>query len=733
MLATSEPFAPSRAQKWALFGLGLLLAVVAYSVTLGIGPLAYHPARSAEMVATVDAYERTGVLLIKDTGSGSGYTQAPNDAPLSPAAWDDDPGSYLSASLVVGMTGVEDPFRALVHLQALFVALPMLWLPWTLAALFRRTRAGLAAVVLPLLVPLLKGAPLALLGTDYGLIGPGVPTPVYALYGLASSALFAVLSLLLLAAARRRGPRQLVGIVVGFGVLAGLCFLMRAWSGIGVVVGVGLLVALHARGFRRVLLGVAATATALVIAVATQSGVMSLLNADRAEATGMTVSELPVAHGTWHPLYLGLAYPGTVDDLPAPSALGISWDDRFGWDKARSVDPDVVIASNEYDAILKDFYLAELRTHPGAVAKMYVAKTLDTVRQNGLVFLAIATGLALTWRRASTSSAVRRAALLLAPTLAYAFVPAVLVMPLRYYFLELTAAAGLLLAVVVAGLAARTAARRPAAPCADAVCGPGCRAPEADVDLSVIVPTRNGAGHLAATLTALDGRLGPHDEILVVENGSTDDTWARLLEFAAARPSTGPELRLLRSEPGLGRAYGHGAAHSRGRRCLFTADDLPFAFTDLDAFNSAPDGPVLIGSKAHPDSRVTREPTRSAMSKAFRLLRRLALGDTVGDTQGTFYVDGSWARAFAAHAHEIGLLWTTELVAAARAQKLSVVEVPVTLIDSHAGVRSRFSWKSAVGPAVGLLRLAARRPGLARQRWPLGDDVVVPRRAESAQ
>jgi hypothetical protein len=72
------------------------------------------------------------------------------------------------------------------------------------------------------------------------------------------------------------------------------------------------------------------------------------------------------------------------------------------------------------------------------------------------------------------------------------------------------------------------------------------------------------------------------------------------------------------------------------------------------------------------------------MSGGFRLLRRILLGDTVGDTQGTFYVDGSWARAFAAHSHESGLLWTTELVAAARAKNLSVREVPVTLIDSPA-------------------------------------------------
>jgi hypothetical protein len=44
VLATSESFAPSRAKKWALFGLGLLLALVAFGTTLAIGPLQYHPA-----------------------------------------------------------------------------------------------------------------------------------------------------------------------------------------------------------------------------------------------------------------------------------------------------------------------------------------------------------------------------------------------------------------------------------------------------------------------------------------------------------------------------------------------------------------------------------------------------------------------------------------------------------------------------------------------------------------
>jgi hypothetical protein len=250
---------------------------------------------------------------------------------------------------------------------------------------------------------------------------------------------------------------------------------------------------------------------------------MGALNAERAEATGLAVSELPVAHGTWHSLYLGLSYSGRGST--EPSALGVRWDDRFGWDKARQVDPDVVISSLEYDAILKDFYLEELRAHPLTVARMYLAKTLDTAQQNGLVLLAIVVGLALTWRRAYVAAPVRRATMLLAPTLAYGFVPAVLVMPLRYYFLELSAATGLLLAVVLAGVVASTGARRSAAAgCKEGKCGPGCRAHDEDLDPSVIVPTRNGSSRVAATLTALGNRLRSRDEILVEERASTDGT-----------------------------------------------------------------------------------------------------------------------------------------------------------------------------------------------------------------
>ena len=90
--------------------------------------------------------------------------------------------------------------------------------------------------------------------------------------------------------------------------------------------------------------------------------------------------------------------------------------------------------------------------------------------------------------------------------------------------------------------------------------------------VSVVVPVRNGARTLPRTLAALAALEPMPDELVFVDNGSTDDTRARLEAFAAA----GPRAKVLV----LGEARrGASVARNTGTRA---ATGEVIAFTDAD-------------------------------------------------------------------------------------------------------------------------------------------------------
>lgn len=85
---------------------------------------------------------------------------------------------------------------------------------------------------------------------------------------------------------------------------------------------------------------------------------------------------------------------------------------------------------------------------------------------------------------------------------------------------------------------------------------------------SVIVPVRNGARYIGECLSSILDQLGPDDELIVVDNGSTDDTVA--LVQAAADPRI-----ILLHEPKPGPAAARNAAlrHVRGAYISFQDHD----------------------------------------------------------------------------------------------------------------------------------------------------------------
>jgi glycosyltransferase involved in cell wall biosynthesis len=85
--------------------------------------------------------------------------------------------------------------------------------------------------------------------------------------------------------------------------------------------------------------------------------------------------------------------------------------------------------------------------------------------------------------------------------------------------------------------------------------------------VSVVVPTYNGGRHLKATLTSLAAQTYPNVEIIVVDDGSTDDSCeVALASGAAYNVITQPNL-------GVAIARNRGLAHARGRWVGFIDQD----------------------------------------------------------------------------------------------------------------------------------------------------------------
>ena len=209
-----------------------------------------------------------------------------------------------------------------------------------------------------------------------------------------------------------------------------------------------------------------------------------------------------------------------------------------------------------------------------------------------------------------------------------------------------------------------------------------------DVTISYLVPIYNEERVLASTASAIVERLVAHpgSELIMVENGSTDSSPVLVEELARDLKGPGVDVIAAHSAKGYGNAMRHGIDLARGDLLVITAADLPFGFSDIDHALALDPRPVLIiGSKAHPDSKVANPLTRRVMSRAFWLLRWAVIGLRVGDSQGTILVDRTLAQRIRPHLTAGGFFFSTELIAIARRMGVSPVEVPVDYSTPRTG------------------------------------------------
>lgn len=220
--------------------------------------------------------------------------------------------------------------------------------------------------------------------------------------------------------------------------------------------------------------------------------------------------------------------------------------------------------------------------------------------------------------------------------------------------------------------------------------------------IAYVVPVHNQEQTLPRTIPRLAARLrgDPGSEVVLVENGSTDRSMAVCVELAARLNTREVSVRAVSSARGMGHALRRGMQLARAELVVLTAADLPFGFTDLDAYLALTDRPLLaIGSKAHPASKVQAPMLRRLMSDVFRRLRIALVDLHVGDSQGTILIDGALAHRLLPHLRCGDFLFSTELVCWAERYGVTAVEVPIMYTAGSGSTVSpvRDSWRMGVG------------------------------------
>jgi len=76
--------------------------------------------------------------------------------------------------------------------------------------------------------------------------------------------------------------------------------------------------------------------------------------------------KVPPQHPFWHPVYVGFGFLN--------NKYGIEYDDKVGYEKVRSIAPDVARCSQEYEAILKKEVFRLIKNDPFFAVKTFFAK-----------------------------------------------------------------------------------------------------------------------------------------------------------------------------------------------------------------------------------------------------------------------------------------------------------------------------------------------------------------------
>jgi len=235
----------------------------------------------------------------------------------------------------------------------------------------------------------------------------------------------------------------------------------------------------------------------------------------------------------------------------------------------------------------------------------------------------------------------------------------------------------------------------------------------------VVIPAFNEAARLPGAIRDVvayfDGRGEPY-EVVVVDDGSEDDTRERVGDVARAHPAV--RLEAFAANHGKGFAVRAGMQIARGALRLMADADGATPIAEVKRLEAAiqAGADLAVGSRALRDPSVARRVRlhRQLVGGVFNLIvRALGVGG-VTDTQCGFKLfRGAVADDLFGALRTEGFGFDVELLLLARRRGYRVVEVPINWIDQPG---SRVSVLKE-GPRM-LAQVVAARWRLARARGP---------------
>lgn len=233
--------------------------------------------------------------------------------------------------------------------------------------------------------------------------------------------------------------------------------------------------------------------------------------------------------------------------------------------------------------------------------------------------------------------------------------------------------------------------------------------------VSVVIPSRNEAGNIEQAVIRTPA-MGPSDELIFVEGGSSDDTWETILKIQRLYGDTRKIVAVRQDGKGKGDAVRKGFAQASNEVLMILDADLTMPPEDLPKFYEAyvsGKGEFVNGSRlVYPMDKKAMRFINLLGNKFFASAFSFVLGQRFKDTLcGTKVLSKENYERLARNRSYFGdfdPFGDFDLIFGAARMGLRIVEVPITYRERTYGTTNISRWRHGA-ILLAMLVFAARR------------------------